>query len=50
LINFFKRLTTIPCTAFYSGELKKSGENFIIICFFKDEAALAKATEILKTF
>ncbi len=48
--KILKRITTIPCSAFFSNEHKKCGENFIRICFFKDEATLTRATEVLATF
>ncbi|XP_041370941.1 kynurenine--oxoglutarate transaminase 3-like isoform X2 [Gigantopelta aegis] len=43
-----KKLASIPPSAFYSKEHKHMGENFIRVCFIKEDATLQKAEQILK--
>ena len=41
-------LATIPITAFYSHDHRHLGENFIRFNFFKRDATLQKAADIIK--
>ncbi|XP_069742856.1 kynurenine--oxoglutarate transaminase 3-like isoform X2 [Narcine bancroftii] len=43
-----KGLATIPVSAFYSSNSKKVFENFIRICFVKEDTTLSKAEDILR--
>ncbi|XP_067825916.1 kynurenine--oxoglutarate transaminase 1-like isoform X1 [Heptranchias perlo] len=43
-----KGLATIPVSAFYSQDNKKSFENFIRLCFVKEDSTLRKAEQILQ--